>query len=120
MKFYATLDTMIYEVPYAQGQEIDVTGWQRSQMLQMLSLGMMASQVVESDGGLIDLETGGVRWLSGCIDDTPFITVAYSVWGISEGVPYYDDEGALEAERAIPVFSSTDSSVNLVIPEGST
>lgn len=42
MRFFATLDTVIYEVPYTQGDEVDTTGWARPQLLQFLSLGLMA------------------------------------------------------------------------------
>ena len=46
MRFIAAINTRIYGRSYAQGAEIDTTGWTRKQMLQFLNLGLMqASQI---------------------------------------------------------------------------
>jgi hypothetical protein len=46
MRFIAAINTRIYGRSYAQGAEIDITGWTRKQMLQFLNLGLMqASQI---------------------------------------------------------------------------
>jgi len=46
MRFIAAIDTIIYGRRYAQGGEIDITGWTRKQLLQFLDKGLMqASQV---------------------------------------------------------------------------
>jgi hypothetical protein len=46
MRFIAAINTRIYGHSYAQGAEIDITGWTRKQMLQFLNLGLMqASQI---------------------------------------------------------------------------
>jgi hypothetical protein len=46
MRFIAAIDTVIYGRRYAQGSDIDITGWTRRQILQFLDKGLMqASQV---------------------------------------------------------------------------
>ena len=37
MRFIAAINTRIYGRSYAQGAEIDITGWSRKQMLQFLN-----------------------------------------------------------------------------------
>lgn len=49
MKFVASISTVIYGIPYAQGAEIDLTGWSRKQMLQFLGLGLITSSVGGSE-----------------------------------------------------------------------
>jgi hypothetical protein len=39
--FMASIDTTIYDVPYAQGQPVDTEGWTRTQLLQFLSNGLI-------------------------------------------------------------------------------
>lgn len=49
VKFVASINTVIYGIPYAQGSEIDLTGWSRKQMLQFLALGLITSSVGGSE-----------------------------------------------------------------------
>ena len=42
--YYATLDTVIYGLPYNRGQLVDTEDWVRTQVLQMLGLGLIAPQ----------------------------------------------------------------------------
>lgn len=51
MRFVAAINTRIYGRSYAQGAEIDITGWTRKQMLQFLNLGLM--QAGEVTAGMI-------------------------------------------------------------------
>ncbi|HEU5454425.1 MAG TPA: hypothetical protein VFU85_01945 [Nocardioides sp.] len=51
MRFVAAINTRIYGRSYAQGAEIDTTGWTRKQMLQFLNLGLM--QAGEITAGMI-------------------------------------------------------------------
>lgn len=48
--FYAAIDTIIYGRQYVQGAEIDTSSWNRRQILQYLSLGLMIGPPVSSDG----------------------------------------------------------------------
>jgi hypothetical protein len=41
MKFLATIDTTIYDVAYAANQEVDTADWNRAQLLQFLSNGLI-------------------------------------------------------------------------------
>jgi hypothetical protein len=51
VRFIAAINTRIYGKSYAQGSEIDITGWSRKQMLQFLNLGLM--QAGEITAGMI-------------------------------------------------------------------
>src|SRR6478735_4262557 len=46
MRFIAAINTRIYGKSYAQGAEIDITGWSRKQMLQFLNLGLMQANQI--------------------------------------------------------------------------
>jgi hypothetical protein len=41
VRFSAALNTTIYDVHYAQGEEVDVSGWTRTQVLQFLGNGLI-------------------------------------------------------------------------------
>ena len=41
MRFFASLDTSIYGVPYGAGVEVNTTGWSRRQLLECLSTGVI-------------------------------------------------------------------------------
>lgn len=41
MRYRASIDTVLFGVAYTAGQEVDVSTWNRKQMLQMLGLGLI-------------------------------------------------------------------------------
>jgi hypothetical protein len=56
MRYVASIDTLIYDVPYVAGQEVDVTGWNRQQELQYLGNGLMAPMVEASSNAQVYLQ----------------------------------------------------------------
>lgn len=63
MRFVAAIDTVIYGQSYAQGSDVDITGWTRRQILQFLGNGLVAPSAVTS-GAVADalqfLGDGGI------------------------------------------------------------
>jgi hypothetical protein len=69
MKYYATLDTSIYGVPYAEGAEVNTSDWVRTQLLQYLGLGLISPSISGGTGlGGLPGDDGGP---TGPIPPTP-------------------------------------------------
>lgn len=76
MKFIASINTVIYGDSYVQGQEIDLTGWTRKQILQFLGNGLISPmQITSGDLATALAVDGGLTTIINEITDQTTITL---------------------------------------------